>query len=156
MKPDAQNNFLTFANKSMSWSVKKQLRAEEKRSMNRAQKKAVIKALNERDLLMRLWKRWRQDLLTTALQNKHQDDIQKLIDFLQTLTLQDEGRLVKVVRLGQWQTAHKDIRFLVLRLIDAKLIALREKAELDPFDDPLPGQPLDAFLTLRNELRGSP
>jgi hypothetical protein len=118
--------------------------------MHAAQKKAVIKAVNERGLLMRLWKRWRLDLFNAALEGPYQNDIQQLINILKRITLKEERKLISIVRKGPWLAAHKDIQFLVLRLIDAQLIALREKADLPPFDDALWGEPLTPFQIIRN------
>lgn len=148
-----QQALLAFADRSMARPVKLKLRAQEKRQRHRAQQKAIDKALAERDLLMRLWKRWRQDTTNTMLEGPYAVAIQTLIDFLETLTLPQEARLVNFVKAGPWQTAPKDVRFLVLRLIDAKLIALREKQELPPFDDALPGEPLTAFQQIRDFIR---
>jgi hypothetical protein len=156
MKPDLtqrQSAFAAFADKAMPWHVKVKVRAAEKRQMHRAQKQALIKAVNERDLLLRLWKRWRVGLVDSALEGPYQKHIEKLIEFLESLTLKDEDRLVQVVRAGKWQQTHPDIRFLVLRLVDAKLVALREKAGLPPFDDGLPGDPPTTFQIIYNELR---
>jgi hypothetical protein len=40
----------------------------------------------------------------------------------------------------------------VLHLIDARLIVLNEKADLPPFNDALPGEPLTPFQIIRAHL----
>jgi hypothetical protein len=132
----------------MPWVVKKQMRTAAKQKMSYAQKKAMVSALAERDLLMRLWQKWRESVLDTALEGPYRVAIQNLITFLDKMTLKDERQLVKVVKTGPWQTAHKDIKFLVKRLVDARLIVLREKQDLPPFDDALPGEPLTVYQIL--------
>ena len=148
-----QSAFLALADRQIPRPVKARMRGMEKRRMHAAQKKAIIKALNERDMLMRLWKKWREDVQSEALEGAHGSAIEKLIVFLDSVTLDNSRRVIKFVRDGKWQKAHKDIRFLVLRLVDAKLVALREKLDLPPFDDPLPGFPPTPFQILREELR---
>ncbi len=149
------NHFLAYAAKMQPWAEKKKRRAAElvERKMHRAQKKAMIKAVNERDMLMRLWKKWRIDLVNAELDGPYAPQLQALIDFLNKLELRNERQLLKLVRAGPWLTAHKDIRFLVLRLIDARLIKLREKQELPPFDDAIPGKPLTTFQIIRGEFQ---
>jgi hypothetical protein len=134
------------------WELKKQARAAEKVA-NRAQKKAVIKALSERDQLFRLWKQWRRDVVNEELDGPYQVELQALIDFLNGMTLQDEQRLLKLVKTGPWKKSPADIRYLVLRLVSTRIVTLREKAELEPFDDALPGQPLTTYQLIRNEMR---
>jgi hypothetical protein len=145
------NPFLAYAAKMAPWAEKKKLRAAE-RAMNRAQKKAMIKALNERDLLLRLWKKWQTEVVNAELEGPYQKDIKALIDALNKLSLRDEKRLVSLIRKGPWLDAPPDIRYLVLRLVDAQLIKLNEQAELPPFNDALPGEPLTAFQIIRADL----
>lgn len=152
---DKQQLFLAFADKSMNRPTKARIRAVEKRRMHRAQEEAVRKALAERDMLMRLWKKWREEVLTEALAGAYAQPIEDLIHFLEHNKLEHLNRqLVKWVEHGPWLKAPADIRFLVLRLINARITKLREKQDLPPFDDPLPGQPLSPFLIIRNNFMG--
>jgi hypothetical protein len=143
------NPFLDYAAKVQPWAAKKAARKAE-REQSRAQQKAVTKVLHERDLLMRLWKRWRKDQVNEELDGPYRVQLQQLITFLKTMTLEDERKLLKFVLAGPWRNAPGDIRYLVLRLISTQQAKLREKAELPPFDDPLPGAPLNTYLTIRN------
>jgi hypothetical protein len=150
VKPVAPNPFLAYAAKAAPWIARKKLRTEQ-RAMHRVQKKAVIKALSERDQLMRLWKQWRRDLVKAELEGPYQSALQELVDFLNKLTLKDERKVLKIVRAGPWCSAPADVRFLVLRLVDARISTLREKADLPPFDDALWDQPLTTFQLIRND-----
>jgi hypothetical protein len=145
------NPFLAYAAKVQPWAAKKKARAAE-REMNRAQKKAMIKALSERDLLLRLWKKWRNEVLHAELEGPYEKDIQLLINALNKMSLEHEKRLINIIRKGPWLAAPPDIRFLVLHLIDARLIVLNEKADLPPFNDALPGEPLTPFQIIRAHL----
>jgi hypothetical protein len=145
------NPFLAYAAKVQPWVEKKKARAAE-REVNRAQKKAMIKALSERDLLLRLWKKWRNEVLHAELEGPYEKDIQLLINALNKMSLEHEKRLINIIRKGPWLAAPPDIRFLVLHLIDARLIVLNEKADLPPFNDALPGEPLTPFQIIRAHL----
>lgn len=151
---DKAQLFLAFAEQSLCAPVKRKLRTQEKQQMHRAQKKAMLKALNDRDLLMRLWKRWRQDVRNTALEGPYQKAIQTLINFLNQMSLKDTPRLLALVKTGHWQQTPADIRFLAISLIDAKLTTLREKQKLPPFDDAIMGKPLTLFQQVRLIIMG--
>jgi hypothetical protein len=142
------NAFLEFAERQTPAPVKAKWRAAEKR-----QAKAAEKALAERDSLFSYWKLWRRERLGALLASPHGAAARKLVDFLQTLTLADEMRLVEHVRTNSWADTDANVRFDVLWLIDSKLIALRERVKLPPFADPLPGEPDSTFLILRELLQ---
>jgi hypothetical protein len=142
------NAFLKYAEEYTPAPVRAKWRAAEKR-----QAKAAEKALAERDTLFSCWKSWRRERLETLLAGPHGAAARKLVDFLQTLTLSGEMRLVEHVRINGWTDVDSDTRFEALSLIDSSLIALRERAKLPPFTDPLPGEPDSAFLILRGLLR---
>jgi hypothetical protein len=67
--------------------------------------------------------------------------------------LETADALIEHVRANDWASADGDMRLLALRLADAAIVRLRERAGLEPFDDPLPDQPSNAFLSLRELLR---
>jgi hypothetical protein len=48
--------------------------------------------------------------------------------------------------------APHDIRFEALRLIDNRIIRIRQRAGLVPFDDPLPDEPNRAFQSIKKIL----
>jgi len=145
------NPFLAYAAKVQPWAAKKAARKAEL-AQNRAQKKALIKVLQERDLLMRLWKNWRRDVVKASLEGPYQKQLEQLIAFLDAMKLEDERKLLKLVQAGPWTEAHIDIRYLVLRLCSTRLANLREKEDLPPFDDALPGQPLTVYQLIRARL----
>jgi hypothetical protein len=142
------NAFLEFAEKQTPASVKARRRAVEKRRATEAEK-----ALAERDDLFRLWKRWRHERLETLLAGPHGDAARKLVAFLQAMTLDDGARLVEFVRAAGWAHADADTKFEVLSLINTTITALRERAKLPPFADPLPSAAPTAFLIIRELFR---
>jgi hypothetical protein len=146
------NAFLDYAEKNTPAAVKARQRATENRRA-----KAAEKALAERDSLFSLWKLWKRERLDALLSGSHGAAVSELVAFLQTMTLEDAtlnggANLIKRVRINNWERADADIRFEILALVDAAIIAVRERAKLTPFDDPLGDSP-DAFLTLRELLQ---
>jgi len=142
------NAFLDYAEKQTPAAVKARQRAAEKRRDTAAEK-----ALAERDDLFRLWRRWRHERLEALLAGPHGDAARELVAFLQTMTLDDGIRLVEFVRAAGWKRTDADAKFEVLSLINVTITALRERAELSPFDDPLPDQKPTAFLIIRELFR---
>jgi hypothetical protein len=142
------NPFLKFAEEQTPAAVKARQLATEKRRVTAAQK-AADKALAERKDLFRLWKKWRRERLETLLAGPHSAAAGELIAFLRAMTLDDGARLVEFVRAAGWVHADADTKFEILSLINAAITVLRERADLPPFDDPLPKEPPNAFLIIK-------
>src|SRR5215831_15359460 len=139
------NAFLDYAEKNTSATVKARQRAAEKRRVTKAEEKALA----ERDDLFRLWKKWRRERLETLLAGPHGIAAQELVAFLKTMKLEDGTRLVEFVCAAGWAHTDADTKFEILSLINATIIALRERAELSPISDSLPGEEPTAFLIIR-------
>jgi len=142
------NAFLKYAEKQTPASVKARQRATEKRRATKAEEKALA----EREDLFRLWKKWRRERLETLLTGPHGDAAQELVAFLKTMKLEDEARLIELVRAG-WERTDADTKFEVLSLINAAITALRERAKLSPINDALPHEKPTAFLIIRGLFR---
>jgi hypothetical protein len=106
------NAFLEFAERQTPAPVKAKWRAAEKRRT-----KAAEKALTERDHLFSYWKLWRRERLEALLTGSDGAAARKLVDFLQTLTLADEMRLVEHVRADGWADIDADTRFGICHMI---------------------------------------
>ena len=141
------NPFLELAERQISAPVKARQRAAEKRAMRTAEQKAIAK----RDCMFQAWKHWRREQLDAALGGPHGGALQALIAFLKTMKCGDA--LIEHVRAGDWKAADGDTRFLVLHLVNAAIVRLREERGLAPFDDALPSEPPTAFQIIRELLR---
>ncbi len=108
------------------------------------------KVLKERSYELRQWKYWRRERLEELLAGSYGDQVRELREFLKTMT--SASALVKFVAAGPWIKADRNVRAEVLILLDAAIIAQRERLGLQPFDDALPGQPPNVFLILRESL----
>jgi hypothetical protein len=67
----------------------------------------------------------------------------------------DSGRMVAYVRDQNYtwlRNAPEDIRFAALQMVGQRIVRIRAKAGLVPFDDPLPHEPDDVFQLCRREL----
>jgi hypothetical protein len=142
------NAFLDYAEKQTPAAVKARQRAIEKRRATAAEK-----ALAERDDLLHLWKQWRRERLEALLTGPHAAAARGLVDFLQTMTLDDDARLVEFVRAAGWAHVGADTKFEVLALINITITALRERAKLPPINDALPDEEPTAFLIIREMFR---
>jgi hypothetical protein len=100
---------------------------------------------------LRQWQAWRAEQRAAALAGPYGELLQQLLGILRTATLQDgAGDLIAFVESQDWG-ADADFRHLALSEIDTAIIALRERAGLAVFDDPL-GPAVSGFLILREVL----
>jgi hypothetical protein len=104
-------------------------------------------ALTERRIELRQWRCLRCERLDSLLAGPYGEPAQALLAFLKTMTR--PTALIDFVKAGPWANADADVRFEILALLDAKIIRRRERMELEPFDDTLPGCPENIFLILR-------
>jgi hypothetical protein len=129
--------------------------ARKYRLQSRAQERALKKALAERDHLFREWQKWHKERKQQLLGGEHKEAAQELADFLEQMTNEDAPALLTLVENGPWRDSDRDVKFLVMELINHSIIYLREKAGLAPFDDPLPfgNEETNVFLSIRELLR---
>lgn len=146
----AVNVFVKFAEQQKPAAVKARERTTEKRRATAAEK-----ALQERDDLFKLWRIWRRERIETLLNGPYGEAARDLITFLETMSLEDQPRLVQFIRNSVWRRADPDTRFQVLSLINIVITTLRERAGLPPIDDALPfsDETSGSFLVIRGWLR---
>jgi hypothetical protein len=104
-------------------------------------------ALDEKRHELRQWKHWRRERLDALLTGPYAEPAQALLAFLKTMT--SPTALIDFIKAGPWRDADESVRFEILSLVDAVIIKRRERMNLAPFDDALPGQPDNVFLVLR-------
>jgi hypothetical protein len=96
----------------------------------------LIEKAAEDDYLVREWRSWRQQEATAALAGPHGADLSELIAELKAATRWDAIKPDEL--LAPWQNADRHIRALAIRVVNAFIVSLREKAGLVPYDDPIP------------------
>jgi hypothetical protein len=119
----------------------------------RAQERAVRKALAERDYLYREWKKWHEEQLKQFLSGDYAKAASKLHEFLSDADLDSGDRLIELVKNGPWLEADDETQYQVLRMISHRIIYMRESNGLEPFDDPIDGE-LNVFLEIRKHING--
>jgi hypothetical protein len=132
-----------FAEASIANPVKARMRAAQTR-----RERAAAKALSERDLLFKWWKKWRNKRRTELIERL--PAARALAEFLDQMSIDDGAELMQDVRV--LPPLDRDARFQLLALIDARIIFLREKEGWPPFDDSLPGSRPTLFEACRSEL----
>jgi hypothetical protein len=138
--------FLDLADRQIAAPVKARQRAADQRRA-----KALERKDEDRSRLTKAYARHRQEQIDEALAGSNGAQLAALIAALDRVTHYDADELVPIAAC--WRCADADARFLVLLLIDDRIIKLREAAGLPPIDDPLPGQPLTPFLQIRDMLQ---
>src|SRR5262249_6878422 len=97
----------------------------------------------EQEKQVRAWEAWHRELLEEALAGVHRDVFERLMERLKSL---GEARaLVDAIAREDWSAVDAEQRAIALFEIDRAIVQLREKRGLGPIDDPLPGQPDNAF-----------
>lgn len=130
----------------------RQIAAPVKARQHAAEKRAAGKATDNQGRLRLAWRRWRDEQREALLAGPHGDAARSLIAFLKTMTLDQGAALVATIEQGPWRQADTDVRFEILSLIDGVIVTLRERHGFPPFDDALPDERLNVFLTVRELL----
>jgi hypothetical protein len=117
---------------------------------------AAEKAIAERDRAARLYRATRRAELKQLFDTEpHGRQLWKLHATLGHFGIEDAAKMKAYVQgeVDSWLgAAPHDIRYEALRLIDNRIIRIRQRAGLVPFDDPLPGEPDKAFQTIKKML----
>lgn len=102
----------------------------------------------------RVWRRWRNDRVRALLDGPYGDAAKALLVALKNLPA--PAMLWAQLKAGPWQTADADTRHEILSLVGHAIMKHREAQGLLPFNDPLPDQPDNLFLKLRELLADAP
>jgi hypothetical protein len=121
------NAFLDFAERQTSAPRKARMRAAEKRTAALAEKQA------EQKTCLKEWHRWRQEQVAAALAGPHGDAIADLVARLNSAAHWDDVPLA-----SEFLHLNRDTAFLARRLINDRIVALREASGLPPFSDEIP------------------
>jgi hypothetical protein len=135
------NAFLDLAEQQISAPVKARQRAAEKCAARRA---------DDLEKLGGQWRAWHDERRDALLAGEHGAAAAALIEFLAGMTPHDGVRLVALA--APWAKTDANVRHEILVLVDAAIIALRERHGLLPFDDALPGESANIFLQIREAL----
>lgn len=139
------NNPFASYGEEISHGLRRKLQAAETR-----REKAIARKQLVEEILLDLWERGHKDLIKTLLSGPHGAAAAELIAVLENLPGSSE--LIAAFDRGPWLQADNDTKFIILHLINRAIINHRERAGLVPYDDPLSGEGLNVFLTIRRKL----
>lgn len=121
-----------------------------------AEQARVEKAIQERNVLYRRYRAAkRTELQELCAASEHGERLRKFAATLNHFGIEHAARMKAYVQdeADQWLgSAPADIRAMALSLIDHRIIRIRQRAGLVPFDDPLPSEPDRIFQTLKRML----
>ena len=104
--------------------------------------------------LLRAWRKWHAEQLEDALAGVHAAVFERLMTQLKDLRSARE--LVDFIAAQDWTVVDYDTRLIALHQINNAISALRERSGLTPFDDPLAGQPENAFRIIKTLMTNFP
>jgi hypothetical protein len=104
--------------------------------------------------LLRAWRKWYREQLEDALAGVHAAVFERLMTQLKDLHSARE--LVDFIAAQDWTAVDSDTRLIAQHQINNAITALRERSGLTPIDDPLPGQPENAFRIIKTIMSSFP
>jgi hypothetical protein len=105
--------------------------------------------------LLRTWREWHREQLEEALAGVRRDVLERLMEQLKDL--RSARALVDFIAAQDWESVDADPRAIALFEINKAICAARERMNpKEPINDALPGQPLTAFLMIREIINKFP
>jgi hypothetical protein len=122
--------------------------------MKRRRSTKEEKKLADDARLLRTWRAWHREQLAEALVGLHRDVLGRVM--AQLKELKSARELVNAMAAEDWSVVDEDTRLIVLHQINEAIAKLRTKSGLEPIDDPLPGQPDNAYRLIKNLFTNPP
>lgn len=136
-----------------AWQARQERSAAKRQATIAARKTEAEKAMDERDLLTKLYRQWKAKQKQALLDGPHGKDIKGLLTFLRTMTPSSAPALLALVENAAWlRNADLDTRYQVLSLINRGIANLRKREGLMPFEDALIGEEPTASEIIKNLL----
>jgi hypothetical protein len=120
----------------------------------RRRKSEKDKKLADDARLMHWWAAWHREQLEQALDGMHGDIMRGLM--AQLKDLRSARVLVDFISARDWSRIDANTRMVALHEINRAIAALRSKLGLPFVDDPLPGQPDNAFRIIKSLFNSFP
>ena len=146
------NAFETYSETAKPAWQRAQERAVEKRRETISKRKTQMEdALDERDLLTKLYRQHCADRKQALLDGPHGKDIKGLLSFMRTMTPSSAPALVKLIETAAWiRQADEETRYGVLWLVNRGIANLRKREGYMPFDDSLLDEPPTASEQIKS------
>jgi hypothetical protein len=129
----SDNPFADLADEQMVSPVKARRRAVETRRQRQEDKRQ-----SDAQILAQQWRDWHAKRLEELQTGRWREPALTVAKFLERMTLEDGAALEQLVEHGPWRDTDADTRFLILGMISARIVFLREREGWLPFDDSMP------------------
>jgi hypothetical protein len=113
------------------------------------QRTAQEKKLADDARLLRAWKNFHREERETVLSGPHARTLVELFRMFANIECVQPSQLVGFIGAIDWSAIDHQTRLTVLHELNTVITKLREKRGLAPIDDPLPGQPDNAFRIIK-------
>jgi hypothetical protein len=120
--------------------------------MRMTRKRQLEKELREQTTLLRQWCRWHAAQCDEALAGPAGELVAQLLAILDNMTIKSGAELLAFIRSQNWNVDTRT-RDACLFAIGTRLVVLRERAALVPFDDGLDREPSTLFLIIKATIR---
>jgi len=101
------------------------------------------------DRRLRAWRQWHREQLDEVLAGPHGIIAAHIMEFIRDMTPASGSALLALMRGHVWADVDMKTKLVLLHEINNQISRVREDAGLPSIDDPLPNQPPNAFLTIK-------
>ena len=106
--------------------------------------------------LLRWWRAWHREERDAVLSGPHARTLAELFRAFSAIDCIQPSQLVGFIGAIDWSAIDYQTRLTVLHEVNAMIAKFREKRGLEPINDPLPGQPDNAFRIIKNLFNSFP
>ena len=99
--------------------------------------------------MFRTWKKFHRDEKAAVLAGPYARTLSELFRMFANIECVQPSQLVGFIGAIDWSAIDHQTRLTVLHELNTVITKLREKRGLAPIDDPLPGQPDNAFRIIK-------
>jgi hypothetical protein len=117
--------------------------------MNRRLSAKEQKKLADDARLLRNWKKFHREEREAVLAGPHSAVLGELFRMFENLQHVQPAQLIGLVRSINWATIDYSARLVTVHELNASITKYREKHDLEPIDDSLPGQPDTPFRAIK-------
>jgi hypothetical protein len=112
----------------------------------------AAKELEDQARLSSAWRTYHQQQLDDALAGPSGVAVGEVMNLLARIERTPAATLLACVQGIDWSTVSCDVKLTVLHQVNEKITHMREKRGIASIDDPLPGQPDNAFRRIKSLL----
>jgi hypothetical protein len=124
--------------------------------MKRRRSEKEQKKLADDACLLRAWKAFHREEREAVLAGSHARTLAELFRAFASIECVKPAQLVGLISAIDWAAVDANTRLIVLHELSSTICRFREKRGLEPIDDPLPGQPDNAFRIIKNLFNSFP